>query len=116
MKASPSSSLPKGKGGFDLFYGLNIAQRRKGCICSPRASTSLKGKGGIYLFIFGASMSLEGEEDLSVLSLVPQRRSRARRTYLFYGLNITRGRGGLILPALDVHARGETCSGCPQRV
>ena len=35
---------------------------------------------------------------------------------LFYGLNIARGRGGLILPVLGVYARGETYSRCPQRV
>jgi len=28
MKAPPASSLPKGKIEFDLFFGLNIAQRR----------------------------------------------------------------------------------------
>jgi len=28
MKASPTSSLPKGKREFDLFFGLNIAQSR----------------------------------------------------------------------------------------
>jgi len=66
MKASPASPLPKGKRGFDLFYGLNIAQRRRGRICSSGASTSLKGEGGLYLFISGASTLLEGEEDLFV--------------------------------------------------
>ena len=49
MKASLALSLPKGKEVFGLYYGLNIAQRRGGLICS---------------------------------SLVPQRRSRARRAYL----------------------------------
>jgi len=87
MKASPASSLPKDKGGFNLFYGLNIAQRRKARICSSGASTSLKGEGGLYLFISGASTSLEGEEDLSIFW--PQHRSRAWRTYL-------------------------TCTGCPR--
>ena len=43
-----------------------------------------------------ASASLEGGEDLSVLC----------------GLDIAQRRGGLILPALGVHARGETCSRC----
>jgi len=87
MKAPPASSLPKGKGGFDLFYGLNIAQRCRGRICSPGASTSLEGEGGLYLFISGASASLEGEEDLFVLW--PQHRSKAQRAYL-------------------------TCTGCPR--
>ena len=37
---------------------------------STRASTSLKGEGGLYLFLPGASASLEGEEDLSHLCWV----------------------------------------------
>jgi len=51
MKAPLTASFPKGKEGFGLYYGLNIAQRQGGLICS---------------------------------SLVPQRRSRARRAYLTY--------------------------------
>ena len=54
-------------------------------------------KRGVSPFL--ASTSLKGEGGLD----------------LFCGLNIARGRGGLILPVLGVYARGETYSGCPQR-
>jgi len=43
-----STSL-KGEGELDLFYGLNIARRRGGLICSSGSSTSLEGEGGLYL-------------------------------------------------------------------
>jgi len=39
-------------------------------LVSTRASTSFKGEGGLYLFLPGASASLEGEEDLSHLCWV----------------------------------------------
>jgi len=50
MKASPASSLPKGKGGFDLFYGLNIASK------AQRA----------YLFIWGLDVAQGRGRTLSV--------------------------------------------------
>ena len=41
----------------------------------------------------------------------------SRRAYRFFcGLDVARGRGGLISPVLGVHARGGTCSGYPQRI
>ena len=39
-------------------------------LVSTRASTLLEGEGGLYLFLSGASASLEGEEDLSHLCWV----------------------------------------------
>jgi len=48
MKASPASSLPKGKEGFDLFHGLNLARRRGRTISvHPWCLTSLKGAEGL---------------------------------------------------------------------
>jgi len=67
MKASPASSLPKGKKGFDLFYG----------------STSLEGAEGVSVHL-GPQRRSRAREDFICSSLVPQRRSRAKRTYLFY--------------------------------
>ena len=69
MKASSASSLPKGKREFDLFFDLNIAQRR------------------------GRTVSVH-----------------------FRCPDIAQRRRGLIVPVLGIYARGETCSGCPQRI
>ena len=65
-----------------LFYLLFL---------SPKALTA---KGATSLISSMASTLLKGEGGLYLL---------------FCGLDIARGRGGLILSVLGVHARGETC-------
>jgi len=54
MKASPASSLPKGKEGFGLYRGLNIVQRRGRTIFVPLWCLSVsRGRGGLISLVLG---------------------------------------------------------------